>query len=159
VTGIDINDGMPAVARRHDPSVTWERGPAESLPFDDGTFDVVVSQFGLMFFNDPTAAIREMRRVARSGGQIAVAVWTGLELVPGYAAMVGLLDRLFGAAAADALRAPYAFGDKNELTRLFTAVGLDATVTTRQGTARFPSIDAWVHTDVRGWTLADMITD
>ncbi|MGH9033485.1 MAG: methyltransferase domain-containing protein [Acidimicrobiia bacterium] len=159
VTGVDINDGMLTVARRHDPSVTWEQAPAESLPFDDDAFDVVVSQFGLMFFDDPMAAIREMRRVARPGGQIAVAVWTGLDLVPGYAAMVELLDQLFGADVADALRVPYALGHRDDLTRLSTAAGLDASVTTRPGVARFPSIDAWVHTDVRGWTLADMISD
>jgi len=35
----------------------------------------------------------------------------------------------------------------------------DATVTTRKGTARFPSIKAWMQTDVKGWTLADMIDD
>jgi hypothetical protein len=90
---------------------------------------------------------------------VAVAVWTGLELVPGYQAMVELLDRLFGAAAADALRAPYALGDATALARLFTAAGLDPTLVTKPGTARFPSIDAWVHTDIRGWTLAEMFSD
>jgi ubiquinone/menaquinone biosynthesis C-methylase UbiE len=64
VTGVDVNDGMLAVAARRDHSVRWEPGSAESLPFEPDAFDAVVSQFGLMFFADPVEAVREMCRVA-----------------------------------------------------------------------------------------------
>src|SRR5688500_16775452 len=65
VTGLDINEGMLAVAAQKAPHIDWRQGQAEALPFEDGTFDAVVSQFGLMFFDDRAAAIREMRRVLR----------------------------------------------------------------------------------------------
>lgn len=159
VVGVDINDGMLAVARRNDPAIDWQQGAAEKLGFDDDSFDAVVCQFGLMFFADRVAALGEMRRVARPGGRVVVAVWTGLDEVPGYAAMVELLDELFGSATAGGLRAPYALGDRDELVELFSTAGLDASVDTSHGTARFPSIDAWVHTDIKGWTLADSIDD
>ena len=160
VVGLDRNDGMLAVARRLAPGVDWRLGRAEALPFDDGSFDAVVSQFGLMFFDDRVAALKEMWRVIRPGGRLAVAVWDGLDSSPGYAAMTALLQRLFGDQAADALRAPFALGDRAVLSSLFDRAGIaDRQRATLDGTARFPSIEAWVHTDVKGWTLADRIDD
>ncbi|MGE0748757.1 MAG: methyltransferase domain-containing protein [Rhodospirillales bacterium] len=158
--GLDCNEGMLAVAARRPAAVEWRRGAAEALPFDKGAFDAVVSQFGLMFFDDRAAALREMWRVLRPGGRLAVAVWAGLDRAPGYAAMVGLLDRLFGATVADQLRAPYSLGDPAALRALFAAAGIpDSAVAPASGAARFPSIEAWVRTDVKGWTLADMIDE
>jgi ubiquinone/menaquinone biosynthesis C-methylase UbiE len=160
VTGLDRNDGMLAVARRKAPGVDWRTGRAEALPFAGGAFDAVVSQFGLMFFEDRVAALREMARVTQPGGRIAVAVWNGLDAAPGYAAMTALLVRLFGNRIADQLRAPYALGDKAQLRALFADAGLrKADIATPAGTARFPSIESWVRTDVKGWTLADLIDE
>jgi len=160
VVGIDVNEGMLAVARRLAPAVTWRQGIAEALPFDDDSFDTVVSQFGLMFFDDKPAAIREMVRVLRPGGKLAVAVWDTLENTPGYAQMTHLLLRLFGEEAANGLRAPYSLGNKMTLNHLFTTAGItDTVITTHTGQARFPSIHSWVFTDIKGWTLADMIDD
>jgi ubiquinone/menaquinone biosynthesis C-methylase UbiE len=90
VTGLDRNEGMLAVARREAPDVEWQLGRAEALPFDAATFDAVVSQFGLMFFEDQTAALEEMWRVLRPGGRLAVTVWDTLDRSPGYAAMTAL---------------------------------------------------------------------
>lgn len=159
-TGVDINEGMLAVAQRIAPAIAWKQAPAEMLPFDDNSFDAVVSQFGLMFFTDRLAALREMVRVTRPGGRLAIAVWDTLDRTPGYAAMTGLLQRLFGDKVADGLRSPFALGDRQALQRLFHNAGMpDASIETRSGTARFPSIQSWVYTDIKGWTLADMLDD
>ena len=160
VTGLDRNEGMLAVAKRLAPHIDWRRGLAEELPFADGSFDRVFNQFSLMFFDDRTAALREMRRVMKPGGRTFVAVWEFLERTPGYAAMVSLLHRLFGTPVADALRAPFILGEPHALHATLTAAGISgATVCTLDVTARFPSLEAWVHTDVKGWTLTDMIDD
>jgi SAM-dependent methyltransferase len=160
VHGLDPNEGMLAVARRREPGIEWHQGVAESIPFGESRFDRVVSQFGLMFFEDPRKSLGEMKRVLRPEGRMAVAVWDALENTPGYAAMTGLLQRLFGSRAADALRAPFTLGDPEALRELFRASGIEgAEVETHPGTARFPSIRAWVDTDVKGWTLADLIDD
>jgi len=159
VTGVDVNDGMLAVARRADPEVLWRQGAAESLPFGDGSFDRVVCQFALMFLVDRAAALGEMARVLAPGGRVAIATWSSADRCPGYAAMIALLDRLFGASAADALRAPFSLGAPDELRALVGAAFPGVEVAEHQGVARFASVDAWVLTDVKGWTLADMIDD
>lgn len=160
VVGLDLNEGMLAVARRKAPALEWRHARAEALPFGAGQFDAVTCQFGLMFFEDRPAALGEMLRVLRPGGRLAVAVWDAVERTPGYAAVIALLERLFGGGVADALRAPFALGDPAALRALFAEAGLpDVDLRTRVGTARFPSIAAWMHTDVKGWTLAAMLDD
>jgi ubiquinone/menaquinone biosynthesis C-methylase UbiE len=156
--GLDLNEGMLAVAKSKAPEIEWRQGRAEALPFDSNSFDAVVCQFGLMFFENRCAAIEEMVRVLRHGGHLAVAVWDSLENIPGYAAVTELLKRLFGDEAADAMRAPFVLGDTQVLRSLFADAGIsDAQIATHEGTARFSSIGSWVYTEVRGWTLADMI--
>jgi ubiquinone/menaquinone biosynthesis C-methylase UbiE len=159
-TGVDINEGMLAVARQHAPEVDFRVGRAEALPFHDGSFDAVTCQFGLMFFEDPARALRQMRRVVGPGGTITLAVWDALPNSPGYTAMAELLERLFGAEVARALHVPFNLGDIDHLRAVLAESEMhDAHIETVDGTARFPSLDAWVDTDVRGWTLADVIND
>jgi len=160
VHGLDRNPDMLAVAGLREPAVHWRSGLAEALPFEDRRFDVVTCQFGLMFFEDRQTALAEMWRVLRPGGRLLVAVWDALERTPGYAAMVELLRRLFGEEIADELRAPFVLGDPAELRALFAGAGTATPeIHTPVGTARFSSIEDWVHTDVKGWTLADRIDD
>jgi hypothetical protein len=74
--------------------------------------------------------------------------------------MLKLLQRLFGEQAANGLRAPFVLGNAQEFEALFGDVALaDAKVATHQGTARFSSIEAWVHTEIKGWVLADVLDD
>lgn len=160
VVGLDINEGMLAVARNKSTDIEWKQGAAEFLPFEDESFDAVISQFGLMFFENRTTAINEMIRVLRPNGKLAVAVWGALEDTPGYFAMVKLLQRLFGDEIANSLRAPYNLGDVGVLKALFPQTILkDIKINTHDGLARFPSLEGWMYTDIKGWTLADAIDD
>ena len=159
VTGLDVNAGMLAVARRSPEPVRWCEAAAETLPVDDGSVDRVLSQFALMFFSDPRAALEEIARVLRPGGTVTIATWASVEASPGYDAMVGLLRRLFGEPAAAALLAPFTLGTPERLETVVAPTFPDVEIVELSGTARFASIDAWVHTDVRGWTLAGMIDD
>jgi SAM-dependent methyltransferase len=162
VVGLDANPQMLAVARRKPTkNAEWVDGRAESLPFPDASFDTVVSQFGLMFFDDRVAALREMMRVLRPGGRLAVAVCDSLDHSPGYATLATLLERLFGDAVADAFRAPFVLGDPALLRSLCDQAGLArAEVTAHQGSVRFASIAALVSTErACVWTLGGLLDD
>jgi SAM-dependent methyltransferase len=160
VVGLDLNPGMLDVARRKAPRIDWREASVEAIPFEDAAFDAVVSQFGLMFVEDKARAIREMVRVLRPAGKLAVAVWDSLENVTGYAGFTGLLSRLFGDSAAESLRAPYSLGDTQILSSLFSVTGaLDITISTFEGKVRYPSIRHWMEADIRGWTLSDALDD
>lgn len=160
VVGLDVNAAMLAVAQEAAPDLAWRAGRAEALPFGDGEFDAVVSQFGLMFFEDRIAAMSEMHRVLRAEGRVVLAVWAAIDESPGYTALLDLLVDLFGAEAAQSLRAPFALGDPAALVALLRGAGLrDAHVSTQVGAASFPSMESWMFTEIRGWTLAGSIDD
>ena len=161
VAALDANAQMLAVARRKPLDVAWHEGRAEALPFADASFDAVVSQFGLMFFDDRVQALREMMRVLRPGGRLAVAVWDMLAGSPGYAALADVLQRLFGSPIADAFRAPFALGDEVLLQRLFAQAGIaGAEIRRHDGTVRFSSIAALVATErACAWTLGGLLDE
>ncbi len=71
IYGVDMSDGMLAQARARSDRVQWVRGPAEQLPFDDGTLAAVVTTSAFHFFDQP-AALREFHRVLAPGGLVAV---------------------------------------------------------------------------------------
>jgi SAM-dependent methyltransferase len=79
VTGLDLTPELLARAREHAAAgkvtITWKEGDVESLPFEDGSFDVVTSQFGHMFAPRAEVALREMLRVLKPGGRIAFSTW------------------------------------------------------------------------------------
>ena len=161
VIGLDANADMLAVAQRVAPAIDWMHGRAEALPLPDASVDAVVSQFGLMFFDDRVAALREMQRVLRPGGRLAVAVCDAVERSPGYGALAALLLELFGAPVADAFRAPFAIGDAALLAGLARRAGLEqAEVLSRSAGVRFGSIDALVSAERACiWTLGGLLDD
>ena len=79
--------------------------------------DCVTCQFALMYFQDRARAIREIARVTRPGGRVAVATWAAVEESPGYAAMVDLLGDEIGDWAAEATRAPFCIGTADRARR------------------------------------------
>ncbi len=73
--GIDFSDAMLSVARQTYPDIEFQEADAESLLFNDGEFDAVVSNFVVHHLGRPEAALSEARRVLRDGGKIAFTVW------------------------------------------------------------------------------------
>jgi SAM-dependent methyltransferase len=149
------------VAQRKSTTIEWRHGRAETLPFPEESFDAVVSQFGLMFFEDRHAALREMMRVLRPGGRMAVAVCGALDHSPGYAVLTELLHRLFGEPVANAFRAPFVLGDAHQLRALCHEAGLPAAeVTRRDGAVRFASVESLISTErACAWTLGGLLDD
>ena len=80
VTGVDIApnllDQARTRAREHGIIIRLDQGDGENLPYDDCSFDLVVTMFGAMFAPRPEVVASELIRVCRPGGRIAMANWT-----------------------------------------------------------------------------------
>lgn len=111
-------------ARRKLSNIEFRRCPADSLPFPDNEFDVVVSRLGAMFFPDMSAAISEMLRVTTPGGRVTFAVWGMKEANPFFSAVTEVMSRYVESPPEDP-DAPgaFRFAESGKLARLLGAAG------------------------------------
>lgn len=148
VTGADPNREMLAMARTTVPAeapVEWREASAESLPFPDAAFDLVLCQEGLQFFSDRPAAVREFRRVLAPGGRLALSVWRTLEHNPVHAAIERAVVRHLGAST---LTAAFS-GDARDLDALLSGGGFEGVaVEPASVTARFPAPERFIRMSV-----------
>ena len=145
VTGLDLSDAMLTVARRIEPQIDWRKGEAGSLPFADESFDRAVSQFALMFFPDRSQAVREIWRVLKGNGRIAVTVAGAISDSPAYE----VLAELIRPVDPSYLDQRFSLGDPDEALNIFRSAGVDhATVTTHWLPERFASPSAFVEAEV-----------
>jgi ubiquinone/menaquinone biosynthesis C-methylase UbiE len=81
IVATDLNQAMLDVAatRVSSPNLSFKQADALDLPFDDGSFDLVVCQFGIMFYPDKVRGNAEARRVLRGGGHYLLAIWDSIE--------------------------------------------------------------------------------
>ena len=73
VVGADISENMLAIARKKAPEIDFRYGDASELPFADGSFDAVTIAFGIRNFDKRAQCIRELHRVLKDGGMLAIA--------------------------------------------------------------------------------------
>lgn len=95
VTATDLNEAMVAFGSSRAPGAVWRQADAQRLPFPDGGFDLVVCQFGVMFFPDRVAAFTEVRRVLGPGGRFLFNTWGPLGSHGFDAAVQAGLERAF----------------------------------------------------------------
>ena len=159
VVGVDLNEGMLAVARRLRPDIEWRRADAAELPFPDGSVDTVLCQAALMFFPDRERALVEMARVVLPTGTVAIQVWSGLDAQIGWAPFYDVIRRHAGPDAVDLVGAYWRLGDLDTLLALCARAGLHVQRTwTRQDTATFSSVEDFVVTEVTGTPLQERIS-
>jgi SAM-dependent methyltransferase len=81
IVATDLSQAMVdfAAAKQPDARISWQQADAQKIPFPDRSFDVVVCQFGVMFFPDKPQGLREARRVLAPGGRFIFTAWDGLE--------------------------------------------------------------------------------
>jgi SAM-dependent methyltransferase len=110
--------------RRGFGNIQFRQCTADSIPFNDNSFDAVVSRLGVMFFPDSHAAMREMLRVAKPGGTLAFVVWHKSELNPFCYVVTEVLDQHVTPAPADP-DAPSAFryAEPGKLANLMRQAG------------------------------------
>jgi ubiquinone/menaquinone biosynthesis C-methylase UbiE len=119
--------------------VHFQEADAEALPFADGTFDAVLSSFGVMFTSNHQRAASEMLRVCRSNGRIGLANWTPR-------GFIGQLFKVVGQhlPPPPALTSPSRWGAEDYLHQLFGAWASDIHTTPRDFVFRYQSPEHWV---------------
>src|SRR5262249_48592692 len=119
-------------------SISFEDADAEALPFDAGSFDVVLSSFGVMFTPDHERAASELARVCRPGGRIGLAAWTAR----------GFIGRLFATvgtyAPPSSVASPVRWGSREYLERLFAPLAADIHTAAREFVFRYRSTEHWI---------------
>ncbi|HYJ29961.1 MAG TPA: methyltransferase domain-containing protein [Allosphingosinicella sp.] len=128
IVATDLNEAMLAVAaeRVRSPAVSFRQADAQALPFGDGSFDLVVAQFGAMFFPDRILAYREACRVLKKGGLFLFNVWDSLEANPGSAAAAAAVAGLFPNDPPNFLaRVPFGYHDPVRIEKDLHAAGFD----------------------------------
>ncbi len=133
VIGVDVAAAMIEIARRRHPTVEFREASAESLPFADGVFDAVVSNFVVPHLSRPEDAVAELVRVVGDGGRLALTTWDH----PDRTRLLGVFLASFeaaGAAAPPGVPAGppfFRFADEQEFAALLNGGGLrDVEVTT-----------------------------
>ena len=129
IVATDLNPAMLAEAARIGTArpVEWRQADALRLPFPDGTFDVVVCQFGVMFFPDKAAAFAEAKRVLRPGGRFVFNTWDTIAHNDFILTICGALDALFPADPPRFVqRGPHGYADRDTIARDLAGAGLVA---------------------------------
>lgn len=78
-SGLDASEGLLSVTRSRIPTADLRVGGIESLPYDDGAFDVVTAFNAIQYTLDPGATVKELARVARRGGRVGIGLWGAVE--------------------------------------------------------------------------------
>lgn len=120
IIATDLNQAMLDVASKRIASgnVTYQAADAQDLPFDDGSFDLVVCQFGVMFYPDRVKGNSEAHRVLRDGGRYIAVIWDSLDRNPIPQAIERAVAGLFPDDPPTFIsRTPWGYGDKDRIER------------------------------------------
>jgi SAM-dependent methyltransferase len=124
VVGADFSPAMLSLARERVPAAAFIEADAQSLPFKDSEFDIVVSNFGVMHVPDQPRALSQVRRVLRTGGRFAMTVWCGPDVSPCFEELYGVI-RAHGSAQVSAPPGPdfHKFANREAAAKLLSGAG------------------------------------
>jgi SAM-dependent methyltransferase len=146
VIGVDPNPTSLQMARAvSDPGIGWRLGELTRLPLPDRMFDAAVCQHTLAITPDRERAVRELRRVLKPGGRIAVGTLGPLERSPVFSALADALAARDGVRIAAAVRLPFSLPEAADLRAVLAVGGFDEIrVAAGHAAIRLPTIEALI---------------
>jgi ubiquinone/menaquinone biosynthesis C-methylase UbiE len=117
LTATDVNGDMINIARQYvsDTHIEWRVADAQELPFNEDSFDLVISQFGLMFVPDKPKALAEARRVLKPGGRLLFSTWDRLENNPSFHLADKVVAKYFPVDPPRFFHIPFSLYDDTQL--------------------------------------------
>jgi ubiquinone/menaquinone biosynthesis C-methylase UbiE len=141
VSAIDPSPPFVQACRERHPGVDVRQGGAESLPWDDDSFDVAAACLVVHFMTDPVGGLAEMRRVTREGGTVGATVW---DLKGSRAPMAPLWTAFAEVAPEQPDERDFQGGSRESLVGILEGAGLrDVEAVELQVTVTHPSFEEW----------------
>ncbi|MER8579521.1 class I SAM-dependent methyltransferase [Mesorhizobium sp. M1423] len=171
VLGVDISEPLIGRARALAPQDTpalFQVADASSTELPQGAFDILFSRFGVMFFDDPTAAFAHMRRALKPGARVAFVCWRGMAENDWVRLPMGAMKGILPPMTPPGPEAgPFSFGDQGRVARILTVAGFtdvaiapfDASIPFGKGETRDAALDDAVKMTLEVGPLARSLAD
>jgi SAM-dependent methyltransferase len=172
VLGVDISEQLIEKARTlapQDAPTIFQVADASSAELPESAFDILFSRFGVMFFDDPTAAFTHMRPAVRPGGRVAFVCWRSMAENDWMRLPMGAMKGIIPPMTPPGPEAPgpFSFGDQGRVARILTAAGFtdvniapfDASIPFGKGETRDAALDDAVNMTLEVGPLARVLAD
>ena len=150
--GLDASPQMLDIARttaaQTGLNIRWTEGSSENLPFEDGTFDLVLCQQGLQFFRDRERSAKEIYRILKAGGRLGASVWQDVRSHPLYGALFEAVSNKLEAPFS-AVSLPFSMGEQDEVRSYIASGGFEKIAMSEQRlNVKFPTPQLFVQLSV-----------
>jgi ubiquinone/menaquinone biosynthesis C-methylase UbiE len=129
VTGLDNNPEMlkhaSMLSKRSGLEIDWQQGEANQLPFKERRFDYLFCQQGMQFFPEPQQALKEMHRVLKPGGRLALNIIRSIDYHPAFGILANELEKHIGETAGNMMRAPFPEWDQKTIRSMVEDAGFE----------------------------------
>lgn len=162
VTGLDINQQMlnkaSEMSEKSGLEIEWKQGDASQLPFEDNQFDHLFCQQAMQFFTDPKQVLKEMHRVMKSEGTLALSILRPINHNPAYQILADRLEEHAGETAGTMMRSPFPDWNQKTIRTMVAEAGFeDIQIHLEIISMRYPSPEEFLRREAASSPLAEEI--
>jgi ubiquinone/menaquinone biosynthesis C-methylase UbiE len=162
VIGLDINPQMlnkaTEMAEKEGLEINWQQGDAGDLPFEENRFDHLFCQQAMQFFPEPQQVLKEMQRVLKPGGALALNILRSIQHNPAYKILADELEEHAGETAGTMMRSPFPDWNQKTIRNMAAEAGFgDILIHLEIISMRYPSPEEFLRREAASSPLAGEI--